>query len=423
VFAEFRREITDGVHGYPKANMFDQPDLEALLRENLSHCRSVTLRPNSDVTAIYPDGETVLVDFTDRPTGEQHTVTTNYLLGCDGANSIVRAAIGSRMKDLKLEQRWLVVDVATNADLAQWDGVHQVCDPARAATYMRIGATRYRWEFRLLPGESATDFSDLTTLQPLLAPWTGNITSTELELVRVAEYTFRAKLADRWREGNVFLLGDAAHLTPPFIGQGMGAGLRDAMNLAWKLAGVLGGTMPESVLDTYEQERKPHARRMILLALGMGKAMTEGGRFGHLLRRAIAPRLQYIPGLRSTIADGATPSLSRTELVVKSLRPRQLTGTLCPNPDLDGRRFDAIVGGQFAVVTTETPTPSQLHTIEQRGGVIITASAGSDLDRWLRRGHATVAIVRPDRTVMHSGRDLDACSALPGFLLQRKTNR
>ena len=183
------------------------------------------------------------VTFTDRCDGRTHTVDADYVLGCDGANSVVRGQIGSTMRDLKFEQRWLVVDVATDADLHQWEGVHQVCDPARAGTYMRIGETRYRWEFQLLAGESADDFRTLAALRPLIEPWTAGVRDDRLDLLRVTEYTFRAQIADRWRRGNVFLLGDAAHLTPPFVGQGMGAGLRDAMNLAWKLAGVLDGTL------------------------------------------------------------------------------------------------------------------------------------------------------------------------------------
>src|SRR6185369_12954256 len=141
------------------------------------------------------------------------------------------------------------------------------CDPERAGTYMRIGATRYRWEFQLQDGETAADFATLDALGPLIRPWVQHVSGAELRLVRVAEYTFRAQLADRWHRGRIFLLGDAAHLTPPFIGQGMGAGLRDAMNLAWKLAGVLSETLPGDVLETYEQERKPHAQHMIRLAL------------------------------------------------------------------------------------------------------------------------------------------------------------
>ena len=140
---------------------------------------------------------------------------------------------------------------------------------------MRVGDTRYRWEFRLGAGETADDYRDIARLHPLHRA-RGPVTSrsTGCEIVRVAEYTFRAQLADRWRDRRVFLLGDAAHLTPPFIGQGMGAGLRDAANLAWKLAGVLAGRLPETVLDTYQAERKPHARALIRLAKLVGTAMT-----------------------------------------------------------------------------------------------------------------------------------------------------
>ena len=109
---------------------------------------------------------------------------------------------------------------------------------------MRVGATRYRWEFRLKPDETADDFREIARLHPLIAPWTTDIPVEQLEIVRVAEYAFRAQVADRWRDRRIFLLGDAAHLTPPFIGQGMGAGVRDAANLSWKLAGVLRGSLP-----------------------------------------------------------------------------------------------------------------------------------------------------------------------------------
>ena len=145
---------------------------------------------------------------------------------------------------------------------------------------MRIGDTRYRWEFRLLPDETADDYNTMAAIYPLIWPWVEGVAPDELELVRVGEYTFRAQVANHWRRGNMFILGDAAHLTPPFIGQGMGAGLRDAMNLAWKLAGAVNGWLPESVLDTYEQERMPHARYMIRFALAVGTAMTAGGEAG-----------------------------------------------------------------------------------------------------------------------------------------------
>ena len=321
------------------------------------------------------------------------------------------------LANLKFEQRWLVVDIATDSKLNQWDGVHQVCNPVRAATYMRIGPTRYRWEFRLLPTETAEDYGTLAKLRDLIAPWVNDIPDAELELVRVTEYTFRAQIADRWRDRNVFLLGDAAHLTPPFIGQGMGAGLRDAANLAWKLAGVINGDLSPSVLNSYEQERKPHARTMIGLALAIGWAMTAGGRVGNAIRRIAAPRLRLIPGMRDKIVNGRTPALRRSELVIRGRRPRQLPGTLCPNPVLDsGERLDTVFGNGFAVVTTECPLAFQCALLEEHGAVLHIAERGSELERWLRRGHATAAIIRPDRTVMCAGQNLwKLCVAVPGF--------
>jgi 3-(3-hydroxy-phenyl)propionate hydroxylase len=418
VLAQFDRDPAESVHGFPQANMFDQPELEALLRTNLKRRPAVELRGNAEVTDITQhDPGRVRLTYTDRVTGNERVVDAAYVLGCDGANSIVRASIGAAMEDLKFEQRWLVADVVTAAELNQWDGVHQVCNPVRAATYMRIGPTRYRWEFRLLADETADDFSTLGALRGLIAPWVNDITDDELDLVRVTEYTFRAQIADRWRDRNVFLLGDAAHLTPPFIGQGMGAGLRDAMNLAWKLAGVLTGDLSTTVLDTYEQERKPHARTMINLALGMGWAMTGGGQFGNALRRGIAPRLHLIPGLRKRIVNGTTPALHRSAFVIKGRAPRQLAGTLCPNPVLaDGKRLDEAFGGGFAVVTTTRPLAFQRAMLEERGAALHIADPRSELARWLRRGNATAAVVRPDRTVMSAGRDLwKLCAAMPTF--------
>lgn len=426
VLAEFHRDTAESVHGFPKANMFDQPEFETLLRANLATRPAVHLRGNCEVTDVaqHQPGH-VRVTFTDRVTGTEHAVETTYVLGCDGANSVVRASIGATMQDLRFEQRWLVVDVITDAELNQWDGVHQVCNPVRAATYMRIGPARYRWEFRLVPNETAADYDTLGTLRGLISPWVNDIDDDDLELVRVTEYTFRAQIADRWRDRNVLLLGDAAHLTPPFIGQGMGAGLRDAMNLAWKLAGVIGGDLSPQVLDTYERERKPHARTMIGLALTMGRAMTSGGRIGNAIRRVVAPRLHLIPGMRARIVNGSTPALRRNPLVTKGRRPRQLAGTLCPNPVLpSGDRLDATLGNGFALVTTSRPLAFQLAQLDERRAVVHVAEPGGELARWLRRGCATAAIIRPDRTVMLAGRDPSKlCAAMPVFSMAVPADR
>ena len=419
VLAEFNRDPSRSVHGFPQANMFDQPELEALLRTNLKRYPNAELRGNAEVTEITDHGGRVRVAFIDRSDGQVHRVEADYLLGCDGANSLVRAQIGSAMRDLNFEQRWLVVDVATEADLHQWAGVHQVCDPDRAGTYMRIGQARYRFEFRLLAGESADDFGTVAALRPLIAPWTADVADSELTLLRVTEYTFRAQIADRWRRGNIFILGDAAHLTPPFVGQGMGAGVRDAMNLAWKIAGVRNGTLAADVLDSYEQERKPHTRSMIWLALNVGRSMTGGGRLGNLVRRLVLPRVRLLPGLRDKVVDSTTPALRSSALVSKSRRPRQLAGTLCPNPPLPGgQRLDDAVGAGFAFITTSPPGDADEALLRRRGVAVLVANGDTELKKWLREGRCAAAIVRPDRTVMRAGRDSTALCAWTATVLR-----
>jgi 3-(3-hydroxy-phenyl)propionate hydroxylase len=421
VLAQFQRDAAVSANGYPQANMFDQPRLEALLRENLKRYPHATIRGACEVTDVAPLDQGLLVTFTNRTSGQAHRIEAKFVLGCDGANSVVRTTIGASMEDMNFQQRWLVVDVETEAQLNQWEGVQQVCDPRRAATFMRGGDTRYRWEFRLLAGETAADFDRVATLYPLIRPWVDGVAPGELELVRVAEYTFRAKLADRWGHGNVFLLGDAAHLTPPFIGQGMGAGLRDAMNLCWKLAAVVNGWLPTTVLETYEQERKPHVRHVIRFALAIGRAMTAGGEVGNVVRRVMLPRLHLIPGLRAKVVDSSTPALHRGALVLKRLGRRQLAGSLCPNPVLPhGRRFDSVIGHRFAVVTSVELSEQQRDALSRRGAAVVPAGQASDLARWLRVGRATAAVVRPDGTVLRAGRNVaEICSAVPVFSPER----
>lgn len=412
--AEFERDPDRRPHGYPPANMFDQPELERILRESMTADPRVTLRSGVEVCDVVNDGDRARVVLRDTASGDRGAVTADVVLGCDGANSAVRAAMGTRMQVLGPEQRWLVVDVSSPDDPGLWDGVHQLCDPHRAGTFMRIGDTRYRWEFELHDHESADDYPDLTALEPLLGPWLGGTPSASLELVRVAEYTFRAQLADRWRDRRVFVLGDAAHLTPPFIGQGMGAGLRDAWNLAWKVSGVLAGVLPDEALDTYEDERKPHARAMIRQAVAVGWAMNGGGDRAAALRRRAVPVLAGLPGVVPAVTDSATPRLRPSAFVLRRRAAvRSLVGTLCPNAPTDGGpRFDDVAPYRFVVVTTVVPSAGQRAEITRRGAVLLTVAPHSEHGRWLRRGRAAAAIVRPDRTVMAADRSLSALYTL-----------
>jgi 2-polyprenyl-6-methoxyphenol hydroxylase-like FAD-dependent oxidoreductase len=279
--AEFRREHEIGVHGFPQANMFHQPDLEELMLARVEQHPLIDFRRGAEVCGLDdPGGPVTAAPVRVRALigGEEtaQTVTGRFVLGCDGANSTIRELVGVPMEDLGFTERWLVIDIRAKAPLDTWDGVEQVCDPARAATFMQVTGDRYRWEFQLRDGEDQAGLIDPQALGRLLRPWTGRGDLDGLEITRAATYTFRARLAARFQAGHVFLLGDAAHLTPPFIGQGLAAGLRDAGNLAWKLAHVLTGHAGEHLLATYDTERRPHAKAMVKMAVRVGWAMTGG---------------------------------------------------------------------------------------------------------------------------------------------------
>ncbi|MCG8914514.1 bifunctional 3-(3-hydroxy-phenyl)propionate/3-hydroxycinnamic acid hydroxylase [Actinokineospora sp. PR83] len=421
VLAEFSRDGVSPVNGYPRANMFDQPALDAVLRARLLAHEAVTFLGGHEVTGVEQVGSgRVRVRHRDVRTGEPHEVEAAFVLGCDGANSRVRQSIGARMVDLGFEQRWLVMDVETEADLRQWDGVHQVCDSTRAATYMRVGATRHRWEFKLLDGETAADFGSLPSVEPLLRPWLRGVALDDLRLVRSTEYTFRAAVADRWRSGRVFLLGDAAHVTPPFIGQGLGAGVRDADNLAWKVAGFLDGTLGADVLDSYQAERLPHARASILLARQVGLLMCSGGRVGDAVRRLLVPVLGRIPLLVRQAVDSATPPL-RASALTRADRRDRLAGRLCPNA-LDGRpALDERIGPGWALVTLRAPSPSCLRELVARGVTVVEAGDHPELSDWLRAGRCVAALVRPDRSVLASGDEVSTLVSTASSLLPPRT--
>ena len=417
VMAEFRR-TEHGLHGYPQTSMFDQPELERVLRDALARHPECELRGGVEVTGIGPDTEgPVRVTFRDH-TGE-HELWAEAVLGCDGANSLTREAIGAVWEDLRFEELWSVIDVRTTADVRSWEGVDQVCDPDRPATFTRIGEDRYRWEFRMREGAEQP-------VRDLVAPWLPPSYEGDFEVIREAQYTFRARLADRWRSGRVFLLGDAAHLTPPFIGQGLCAGLRDAYNLTWKLARVLQQGADERLLDTYETERRPHARHVIRLAVVMGWAMTGGQDGAAALRRMVLSAACRIPGLTELAGRDLSPPLTAGPLVRRGYR-RGLAGTHCPQPwvSVGGRRvrLDDALGDSFAVLTATEPGPSLTALAHSLGVHAVTVTdLGDDgtLAAWMRAGHADAVLLRPDRVVMDivptGGRDFTSTAAWASLL-------
>jgi 3-(3-hydroxy-phenyl)propionate hydroxylase len=415
-FAEFRRDRRVGDHGHPESNLFDQPELEHLLRSRLARQPGVVLRGGVELTGLdRPAGGPLRAALRDTATGAVEHPRVCAVLGCDGAGSTVREAIGSGLRDLRFTERWFVLDVRSPRPLPGWGGVDQVCDPRRAATFLPLPGGRYRWEFRMRPGETAGELARPERLAALLAPWP--VTVPELEVTRAAEYTFRARIADRWRAGRVLLLGDAAHLTPPFIGQGLGAGLRDAHNLVWKLAAVLDGA-PDALLESYQAERAPHAEEMIRAAVRVGRAMTGGQDLAAALRRPLTGLLLRVPGVRAAAQRGITTRYPAGRLVDRRRHRRDLVGTFCPQPTVHvaGRRtrLDDVLGDGYALLTTG-PVPPELRVRAHRLGArtvhigvpagspgIAVADDGGTVAAWLDRGRSGAVLLRPDRIVAAS---------------------
>jgi 3-(3-hydroxy-phenyl)propionate hydroxylase len=443
VMAEFGREHQASQHGFPQANMFHQPDLEELLLARVGQHPLIDFRRGAEVIGLDDDDApgpltAAPVRVHARVGGDLQTFTGRVVLGCDGANSTIRELAGITMEDLGFTERWLVIDIQVEDGLNTWDGVEQICDPARAATFMQVTGDRYRWEFRLLDGEDEAGLITPAALGALLRPWTGRGDLDGLEIIRSASYTFRARLASRFQAGRVFLLGDAAHLTPPFIGQGLAAGLRDADNLAWKLAHVLTGRAGPDLLASYETERRPHARALINKAVRVGWAMTGGQDRAAAVRRIALAAAVRSDRICQFMGSTATPRLkagalepSPRRFLPSGIPPALRAGGLIPNPlvsagDGTPARLDAVLAGRPAVLTARPPDAGladfcRRHGLvlarisppgteppgtEQDAGWIDVRLAGDETPAGLRAliaDPALTVLVRPDRVVAAVG--------------------
>jgi flavoprotein hydroxylase len=246
--------------------MFPQPELERLLDQRARSLAAIEVRRGAEVVDLATDDDGVTLTVAG---GE--AVRARFAVGCDGANSFVRARIGAEVTDLGFFYDWLIVDLRPNQPTV-WSPLNvQVCDPRRPTTMVSGGPGRRRWEFMRLPDESLEDLNSEATAWRLLAPW--GVGPDDALLERHTVYRFQARWVDGWRRGRVLLAGDAAHQMPPFAGQGMCSGVRDAANLAWKLDLVLAGRAPESLLDTYERERVEHVRTMITVSMELGRVI------------------------------------------------------------------------------------------------------------------------------------------------------
>jgi len=379
--------------GWPAANMIHQPTVEAAVRDRLRTLDSVDLRSSWELLD-YATGEAGVVARFQTPDGER-SVRGRYLVGADGASSRVRQLSGTDVEDLEFDEPWLVIDTLV-LDPARLPDINlQICDPDRPTTCVVMGSGRHRWEFMLRPDERPEQVLDDAFIATLLKPW--NVEGA-VRLERKAVYRFHALIARQWRFGPVFLAGDAAHQMPPFAGQGMCAGVRDAANLAWKLAAVLTEEADDDLLDSYQVERQPHVRSIIELALMMGRtvcildaAAAAQRDVALLAQRAAAPPDAVGEGL-------AFPPLGGPAFLCGT----PAAGEVFIQPWSSGRRWDDQAGDGPWLITTEAvdsaPGLCVFHLADPAVGEFAAA-----FRTWLERRGAASVLVRPDRYVFGAG--------------------
>jgi 3-(3-hydroxy-phenyl)propionate hydroxylase len=408
-------------YGWPRRILFRQPKLEEHLREELSRYPNVTVQLGRQATTYAQDGTGVTV-ITQGTDGEIQQVRAQYVLGCDGAWSVMRRLAGSQYTQMaEFKQPWLVVDALVDEkDDALPQVMTQVCDPARPTTYIpRMGTRERRWEFFLLEGESPEEMQTPERIRALLRPW---IDPERVTVERTAIYTFRALVADRWRDGRVFLVGDAAHLMPPFMGQGLSSGARDVHNIVWKLDLVLRGLATPDFLDTYQEERSPHVQAVTRMAVLLGQFIMARQPVVRAVRDRILTRVSHLPPLNREV------SLPRLRGGL-SLRGARAAGQQFIQPRVSrpageaSVRLDEVLGDGFAMLGLDVDPRVQLELgaadFWQRLGTqfIQVLPAGSPfpntlpeglqivrddtraLSTWFAQQHCPAVVVRPDRYV------------------------
>lgn len=417
--------------GYTPTMVFTQPPVEAALREHARRYQAVEISLGTELVELRqtPAGVALTLAGDD---GTQRTVSADYVIACDGASSGVREQLGIRLADLVFDEPWLVVDVLVNEDAAGKlpQTAAQYCDPQRPTTFIIGPGNHRRWEIMLLPGEDPRAAQTPEQVWTLLARW---LTPADATLWRAASYRFHALVAERWRDGRVFIAGDAAHQQPPFIGQGMCQGVRDVANLVWKLARVLEGSSDDALLDSYEAERSRHVRELTTRIKAIGQVICE--------RDPAAARAR---DARILAEGGGRPrTITRQEIVpplatgLLTVRDDAAKGTLFPQPWVavpDGAaRLDAVAGaglrliveptlaaevppdlvrqaralGLCAVMVSGQPQPAPPSWIE----IAVTERDGV-LGGWFARHGCRAALVRPDHYVFGTAADEAALGAL-----------
>lgn len=383
-----------GAGGWPTANHIHQPAIEEILHKKLAKTPNIELRHKYELTDLVETDD--VVQATCNSTDGPLTITARYVVGADGTRSPMRERLGIELEDMNFDESWLVIDAIVH-DFERLPKINlQICDPKRPTTCVLMGEGRHRWEFMMLPGETAEDLLADDFAAKQLEPWDveGAVT-----LERKAVYRFNARIAKTWRKGRILLAGDAAHQTPPFAGQGMAAGLRDADNLSWKLAAIIQGTADDAILDSYQSEREPHVRATIDMAILMGQTVCVTRKWAAFLRDVKL----WIARVLGLLPDGNIefPPMNAGLIHQGSAG----AGSYFPQPVAEDKKLDDILGkGWWLIHQDEEAIHSGvagLNTISLSAPVL--SAHAPALTEWLEAHTAKAVLVRPDHYVFGTG--------------------
>ncbi|NGY05922.1 bifunctional 3-(3-hydroxy-phenyl)propionate/3-hydroxycinnamic acid hydroxylase [Solimonas terrae] len=409
------------IDGHPKLVTFFQPDLERALRESAESYGCLTIRCGVELLDMVDDGSSVRATLKGDD-GRKHEVRARFVVGADGANSHVRRLIGQEFQGESYSEDWLIVDalgVKNNIDHVEF-----ICNPRRPTPHMVAPGGRTRWEFMLAPGESREEMEKDESIKRLLTPWAD---PDKLTIERKAVYRFHARSCERYSKGRVFLAGDAAHITPPFVGQGLVSGMRDALNLTWKLTWVVRGSASSIILDSYDEERRPHAVKMIGLAKKMGQLVMPRSPLKAIIIHGSMRLLRIIPPVRRFLEEfGPKPRPEFPSGLFVTGSKGLKKGAMLPQfsvVDADGKvvQSDAVLGLSFSLVTFDVDVSTRISpetraawtaiggnvvdlqskTPSRAGGGALRIISDNPLSSNVRGGWC--AVIRPDQTILHDG--------------------
>lgn len=404
-FLELAMPAYETEQGWFTDYMFHQPDFESRLRGLLAGRSDTHLWLGWSAEELEQDDDGVTLSIRDRSTGDLAVLTAKYLVGADGAGSFVRRAMNAEVEDLQGTQRSLIIDIHP---FKHPEGLPErtgfvLCERELPVIYVPIFPPKLRFEFMLSASDDAHDLERPESVYRLLSRW---LEPGSYRIMRSDTYEWHAHLVNGWRSGRVLLAGDAAHEMPPMLGQGMCSGLRDAMNLAWKLGFVVSGLSPATLLDSYESERLPHVRPLIVESARQSNIIESVGRGAE---PPVSEGPQVIERHHVPLGPGLLDEASRS---ISALAPQ-------PRGNHDERLDDA-TGYKFVVMGEA----GLIASVSDRArgawaelGAVVLESPGEAVKLWLADHGAAAAIIRPDRYVFAMSRDAAGLEAASLSLL------